>query len=65
MNFVNPQIPDVHTQTIESLWGKLKGFFRRHVFRNRVHLDDYLAEFTFREICVDVFSELMNWMSAI
>lgn len=27
-NFVHPEDPEIHTQTIEGLWGLLKGFFK-------------------------------------
>jgi len=64
-NFVDPTVPDVHTQNVESLWSRLKAFFRRNKLCNRVHLEDYLAEFVFRATSNDVFIELLGSMRAV
>ena len=64
-NFVNPVNPVAHTQTIESLWSRLKDFFRANKLRNRVHLDDYIAEFMFREMSLDVFDSLMSVLEPV
>ena len=65
LNFVSPTDKDVHTQSIESLWSQLKTFFRRHSLRNRMHLDEYLVEFMFRETVSDVFEGLLPLMRAL
>ena len=64
-NFVNPIDQTVHTQSVESLWSKLKTFFRRHGLRNRMHLDEYLVEFMFRETYKEAFVHLLPMMRAI
>ena len=58
-NFVNPQ-NGVHTQTVESLWNRLKRFFRRRGLTNRSKLDEYLAEFYYRENNEDVFEAILT-----
>lgn len=47
-NFVNPDDPSVHTQTIEGLWSILKGFLKTKGPNRTPRLDAYLAEFLFR-----------------
>ena len=47
-NFLNPQNPQIHTQTIEGLWSHLKRFFRSKNLTNRDYLEHYVAEFEFR-----------------
>lgn len=45
--FVDP-ITGAHTQSIESLWARLKSSLRSKSYRDSQHLSDYLAEFTYR-----------------
>lgn len=47
-NFVDQTDRDVHTQSIEGLWSRLKWFLRSKSLRRRDHLELYLAEFVFR-----------------
>lgn len=49
-NFVSPEDSDVHTQTIESLWGILKRWLRNKNYSRRDKLELYLAEFLFRRL---------------
>lgn len=58
-NFLNPFNPTIHTQAIESLWSKLKRFFRKKCFNRRIHLYDYILEFLFRNEFKDVFGALL------
>ena len=48
-NFVDPETA-VHTQTIESTWGALKRFLRRHNICNRSSLNNIFSEFIFKRI---------------
>src|SRR5690242_6225854 len=64
-NFVDPVDRSIHTQSIESLWSRLKLFLRRQRLHSRVYLEEYLAEFTFRETVSDVFENLLTLMRAI
>lgn len=61
-NFVDPKDNTVHTQSVESMWSRLKMFFRRFGLRNRLHLDDYLVEFMFRETVTDLFDAMLPLM---
>ena len=47
-NFVNPE-DGTHTQNIESLWSSFKRFRRRKSYSKIGLLQDYIAEFKFRE----------------
>ena len=58
-NFVDPDHPEIHTQTIESLWNKLKAFLRKKGLTYRAKLDEYLAEFFYRENHSDVFDSIV------
>lgn len=44
-NFVHPEDPEVHTQTIESMWSKLK--LKIKSFRNNTFIDTYVAKFLY------------------
>lgn len=48
VNFVSPTDPEVHTQGIECLWGRLKAFLRKKSYKKRDRLDIYISEFAFR-----------------
>ena len=47
-NFVNPQNRQVHTQTIENLWGILKKWLNNNQYTIRANFELYLAEFVVR-----------------
>lgn len=47
-NFVNPDNPEVHTQTIENLWGILKKWLSKKELKIREYMKLYLAEFVLR-----------------
>lgn len=64
-NFIKPSNRDVHTQSVESMWSRLKTFMRRHALRNRLHLDEYLMEFAFRETVDDVWEVFLTFMKTI
>lgn len=40
-NFVKPENHEVHTQSVESLWSRVKRHFRRSGYTRRIYLDDY------------------------
>lgn len=68
-NFVNPDDPTIHTQTIERLWGSAKWRNKKHRGTARQHLETYLAEFMWRKHIApaDPFESLLeaikNWWS--
>jgi IS1 family transposase/transposase-like protein len=47
-NFVDPDNNEIHTQTIEGLWSRLKHFLRSRRYSRREYIEEYLAEFIFR-----------------
>lgn len=59
-NFVDPADRSVHTQSIESMWSRLKAFLRRQGLRNRVHLEEYIAEFMLLETTLDAFKSILD-----
>ena len=46
-NFVNP-ITRFRTQRIESMWASVKNWKRKHGYKDRNYLQDYLLEFCYR-----------------
>jgi len=48
-NFLNPDDPNIHTQTVERLWGSAKWRNKRHRGTARHLLKSYLAEFMCRQ----------------
>jgi hypothetical protein len=59
LHFVNPNDRNVHTQSIESLWGHLKKQLRQKCAFNRDYLDEYICEFLYRKTFPDVFESLL------
>ncbi|KAG0430777.1 hypothetical protein DMUE_5629 [Dictyocoela muelleri] len=45
INFVDPEIPAVHTQTIEGLWSHMKRFLRGKVGISNENYSEYLIQF--------------------
>ena len=48
-NFINPENPEVHTQTIESIWNSLKSKIKKKGRNLKVHLEEYLLEYIYRK----------------
>lgn len=48
-NFVDPFITEIHTQSIESLWGKLKKFLKKRNITKRERIEKHIQEFIFRQ----------------
>lgn len=59
-NFVDPIFPDIHTQSIESLWGKLKKFFKKKNITRRERMEEHIQEFIFRQRKKNIFIELLK-----
>lgn len=61
-NFVNPDDPSVHTQTVERMWGSAKWRNKKHRGTARHHLKSYLAEFMWRQYIgkEDPFEAILN-----
>ena len=47
--FLNSEDPNINTQLIENLWGRLKKFLRTNNYKRRSVLDLYISEFCFRK----------------
>ena len=48
-NFVDPNNPLVHTQTIESRWSCIKRFLKRKGTNLKTHIEEYLLEYIYRK----------------
>lgn len=59
-NFISPENPQVHTQTIEATWCSLKRFIRAHGTNKGVHYLEYICEYVFRRKFSDVFEALLD-----
>ena len=62
-NFLNPDDPSIHTQTVERMWGSAKWRNKRHRGTKRDFLKTYLAEFMVRQEMkadgVDAFDSIL------
>ncbi|KAF0986392.1 hypothetical protein HZS_7992 [Henneguya salminicola] len=47
-NFVHPDDAEIHTQTVENMWGVIKRVLRKHGTNRSPHEFEYVAEFFFR-----------------
>jgi hypothetical protein len=64
-NFVNPDNPQAHTQTIESMWRCLRRFLNTKGSYSRRYLKEYLWEFMFRRgMVVDAFVTFVTGLAA-
>ena len=61
-NFVDPENPQVHTQTIESRWSALKRQVKRKGTNLKVHIEEYFMEYVYRKKFKDtnIFEQLMS-----
>lgn len=59
-NFVSPQDPSVHTQSIESLWKSLRKFLNKRTSYNRKKLSGYINEFIYRKLYCDPFDCIIS-----
>ena len=48
-NFLNPENPIIHTQTIECIWGQVKKMIKQKSAFNRKFIEDYMFEFIYRK----------------
>ena len=58
-NFLSPEDPNTHTQTIESTWGSLKRFIRKNGTNKGPHLLEYICEYVFRRMNPDIFDAII------
>jgi hypothetical protein len=60
-HFVNPVIPEIHTNTIERLWRATRSFVRQ--FQPRAFFDEHLAIFYWNQVYTKEQREelLMRW----
>lgn len=59
-NFVAPEDDTVHTQKIESTWCSFKRFIRNHGTNKGEHYVEYIYEWIFRRIHLNVFDQLLR-----
>jgi len=52
-NFLNPDDPSIHTQTIERMWGSAKWRNKKHRGTARHHMSSFLSEFMWRKNIAD------------
>ncbi|KAF7670543.1 hypothetical protein CDIK_4573 [Cucumispora dikerogammari] len=56
--FVDPVNPLIHTQGIESLWGRLKRYIKKQGTNQRTTLRSLVLEFKFKRLEKDVFQKI-------
>lgn len=60
-HFINPIIPVIHTQTIESRWSAMKRFLRRKGTNLSNNLSEYLVEYLYRKkFGDDIYEQLLK-----
>ncbi len=66
-NFVNPQQPHVHTQTIEATWGALKRGLKHLMGTSDALLPTYLFQYMFRRAHNNehIFENILYWISQL
>lgn len=62
-NFVDPENEDVHTQTIESLWSRVKRKFKRQYGTSQALFPSYVHEFMWRNSHKNHFSAILIWIA--
>ena len=69
INFVSPNDPNVHTQTIESHWAKIKRDMRRRIGRMAVStFETYLVEYVWRNTFPsdnELYEDFLLFLSSI
>ncbi|KAF7685571.1 hypothetical protein CDIK_3680 [Cucumispora dikerogammari] len=56
--FVDPFNPLMHTQEIESLWGRLKRYIKKQETNQKTTLQSLVLEFKFKRLEKDVFQKI-------
>ncbi len=57
-NFVNPNNPQIHIQTIESRWNVIKRHLKRKETNITKFMDEYLLEYIFKKTFKDNLFEM-------
>lgn len=67
-NFLNPNDKNIHTQTVERMWGTAQWRNKRHRGTKRDFMENYLAEFMTRQDmkaqAVDPFDSMLEKIAA-
>ena len=63
VSFLNPEDREIHTQTIENLWGKIKPFLRSKG-TNKKTLISYIREYEFKRCSTNVFESILLALKA-
>ena len=58
-NFVDPDHPETHTQSIEANWSVIKRMLRKKGQNIQTHVIEYLCEILFRRKHVNVYESLI------
>lgn len=62
-NFVDPENPFIHTQTIESLWKQLKQYTRLYGSNLRKNISEYIKEYKFKNRVKDIFEKICAFLA--
>ena len=64
VNFVNPNNPDAHTQTIENTWGRIKRSYRRLCGTSEQLFETYIFQFIFKQHYPfpSTFGNILYWI---
>ena len=59
-HFVNPQNPEIHTQSVESLWNTFKRWLKSKGTKRCGQFDEYIEEFIFKKQSENCFIDMLK-----